>query len=250
MDNPQASDHLVADSTPLLPDAPPLAVGPTPRQLRAAYRLGRRDAATLRPDAEGHLPSTRAFAAEADRVEAHIHAALIAAVEKIDARVARIEADLNGRDKFPSPTPSPHEVQDPRAGSPEAQNAARNFAAGLARAAASDAAVQARLKDLGGSAAELLQRRRHLHEAASSILQGWQARCKVLTETHRAGYAKALARRFPRPRLTVPDIHLVPTPAHEAGHDWAVGRQLPFTATTSRQGESPGLIWEILNEAP
>jgi hypothetical protein len=246
MTNPQRPESGTPDATgQLLGPAVP-AAKTTPRELRRARRQGRRDASSLRPDNRGHLPSTRAFAAATDRVEASIHAALVAAVEKIDAKAARIEAELRAMDASQPPLAVQPPVQDPRAGSPEAQNAARETAEALQRAATADAAAAARYKELTGSAAELIQRRTHLHEAAAALLQTWQAHCRELTEAHRTGYTRALARRFPRPRLMVPDIHLVPTPQHEASHGWASGSQLPFTATATHPGEAPGMHWETL----
>lgn len=225
----------------LLPTAPTLAPEPTRRQLKASFRQGRRDAATTRPDERGHVPSTHTYSFNVDRIESLIHSSLVVAVEQIDAKLARIEAEVRTTNAAPVLPPATPHTLDSRDGSPEMQDSARMAEAAASKAIAANAANQGSLRKLSGDAADLVQRRERVHDEATAILQSWQAHATLLTAAHRAGYAKALGRRFPRPRITVPDLHLLPIPAHVATHGWAKGEQMAFTATVALPGQIPSL---------
>jgi hypothetical protein len=234
------------DTAPdLLPGAPNMAPAPTPKELRTARRQGKADARTA-PDSDGHHPTTLSYSAEVDRVEALIHAALIAEVARLDERISRMEAELRVTGSNPPsdlPHPPTHDLAD---GSADARNARRDHATAQAAANGTQRAHRRKFEELSTEVASTIARRYFVHERAASILQTWQARFSTLASAHRAGFIHRLSRRWPRPRLVLADLSPLPEPRHRASHPWAGGEQFPITVTTALPSENPSLAWSRL----
>ncbi|GGG58181.1 hypothetical protein GCM10011374_21240 [Kocuria dechangensis] len=233
------SEHLLAG-------APPMASRVGFRERRAALRAGRRSAATTVPDAEGHHPATRAMAAETAQVEAQIHTALIKAVEGLDRRIAPAEAQIRLLTAGLPPQTSA-EPPVPRAPMTAAeQERARAQEEALHRHTAHRAATLQRLSQLQEEVAELSQQREHLHSTAAGILSSWAARFDKLVAFHRAGFVRALTRRFFRSTLKVEDPGNLPMPSYRPTHGWVRGEQLSVTVTEVHPDQQPTLRWAHL----
>lgn len=231
------------DNTPeLLPGAPTMAPALSAREAKSARRRGKSDARSV-PDRHGHHSATRSFAAEVDRIEALIHAALVDEVSRLDTRISRGEAELRVIGAAPAPAQPQPTGHDPADGSAGARNARRDHGAASSGAMAAESAQRRKLETLSADLAEMIARRHRVHDRAAAILQSWQARFLALAAAHRGGFTHRLTRRWPRPRLILQDLGPLPEPRHEATHGWAVGDQLPITMTTSLPNENPSVVW-------
>lgn len=230
------------NSQDLLPGAPTMAPAPTARETKSAWRRGEKDARSV-PDGHGHHPATRSYAADVDRVEARIHAALIDEVARLDNQISRGEAELRIIGTAPAMAkPRPLDY-DPTDGSADARNARRVYGEASAAAIGAESMQRRKLEQLSTDVAFMIARRHHVHDRAAAILQSWQARFTALASAHRAGFTHRLTRRWPRPRLVLQDLDPLPVPRHEATHGWAKGDQLPITMTTAIPGENPSVAW-------
>jgi hypothetical protein len=216
----------------LLPGAPTMAQAPTVRETKSAWRRGKKDARSV-PDRHGHHPATRSYAADVDRVEALIHAALIDEVARLDTQISRGEAELRIIGAAPAiAKPQPLDYDDAD-GSADARNARRVHGAASSAAIGAESMRRRKLEQLSTDVASMIARRHHVHDRAAALLQSWQARFTILASAHRAGFTHRLTRRWPRPRLILQDLGPLPEPRHEATHGWANGEQLPITMTTA-----------------
>jgi len=226
----------------LLPGAPTMAPAPTAREKKSAQRRGKSDARSV-PDRHGHHPATRSYAAEVDRIEALIHAALVDEVSRLDTRISRGEAELRVIGATPATGQPQPPGYDPADGSADARNARRAHGAASSAAMSAESTQRRKLETLSADLAEMITRRQHVHGRAAAILQSWQARFLVLASAHRGGFTHRLTRRWPRPRLILQDLGPLPEPKHEPTHGWAVGDQLPITMTTAMPNENPSVAW-------
>ena len=231
------------ENTPeLLPGAPTMAPALTARETKSARRRGKSDARSL-PDRIGHHPATRSYAAEVDRIEALIHAALVDEVSRLDTRISRGEAELRVIGATPAPAQPQSPGYDPADGSADARNARRAHSVANSATVGAESTQRRRLETLSADLASMIALRHHVHERAAAILQSWQARFLELASAHRDGFRHRLTQRWPRPRLILEDVGPLPEPKHEATHGWAVGDQLPITMTTATPSENPSVAW-------
>lgn len=233
-------------STHLLPQAPAMASQIGFWKKLVIRRAGRRSAATTPPDAEGHHPATLALAAEVARVEAEIHTALVMTVESLDRTIARSETQIRLLSARLSERSVP-KVEDPAESmTATQQDAIRVQQAKAQEAAGRMSAAQHELDQIKCQVAELSERREHLHTTAAGVLASWVAWFDALTAHHRAGFIRALTRRFPAPVLSIQDPKNLPMPSYKPNHAWALGEQLPVTVTQIRPNDQPTLVWSHL----
>ena len=238
--------RFLVPSGHLLAGAPPMASRVGFWQRRSAVRAGKRSAATTVPDTEGHHPATRAMAAEIAEIEAWIHTSLIKAVEGLDRRIAPAEAQIRllTDDLPPEPPAEPPVARAPMTAA-EQENV-REQENMLRQQKERRAAALEELHQLQREVAELSQQREHLHSTAAGVLFSWIARFDRLAAYHRAGFVRALTRRFFAPPLTVKEPGNLPMPSYEPKHAWFAGGQLPVTVTEVHPQQQPTLRWAHL----
>lgn len=235
----KSADHL-------LRGAPPMATKVGFWRRRSALRWGKRSAAVMAPDLEGHHPATRAMAAEVAQLEARIHNSLVRAVEELDRMIAPSETHIRilAAEVSKALPPETSEVQSFMTAAE--QDVVRTRAQTSQRRSAHTRASREQLSRLQLQVAELSQQREHLHSTAAGILDSWIAHFDKLVAHHREGFLKALTRRFPAPVLTIQDPGNLPLPRYQPTHLWAEGRQLPVTITEISPTQQPTLRWSHL----
>lgn len=213
---------------------------------RAVVRGGKRSAAIMAPDVEGHHPATRAMAAEIAQVEARIHTALVMAVEALDRTIAPAESQIRSLATEVSGTPSPEDSEVQPSMTAAEQDVVRTRNEFAQRSSARHKTSLEQLNQLQQQVAELSQQREHLHSTAAGILDSWIAHFDRLAAYHRQGFVRALTRRFPAPVLTINNPGNLPMPRYRSTHAWAEGEQLPVTITEVSPTQQPTLRWSHL----